>query len=198
LLLLCYIIWRVRRDNRLLTEKNRRLFEQIEQREQAKQEQQRYWQAQPEESLTPEQQLYRRLCTLMTEQQPYTDEHLNRDSLARLLNTNAKYVEQAILLPLSASNPVSPAAPPLPASSEIPTACRVASIAKLPDKNSNIPDLRHIFPPVRRLFHWFFVILHQICEIVQFINKKQKSYEKNYIICSCMLRAGMRIYVHFV
>ena len=96
LILLGYIIWRVRRDNRLLTEKNRRLYEQIEQREQAKQEQQRYWQAQPEASLTSEQQLYRRLCTMMTEQQPYTDEHLNRDSLARLLNTNAKYVEQAI------------------------------------------------------------------------------------------------------
>lgn len=96
LLLSDYSIWRVRRDNRLLTEKNRRLYEQIEQREQAKQEQQRYWLAQPELSLTSEQQLYRRLCTLMTEQQPYTDENLNRDSLARLLNTNAKYVEQAI------------------------------------------------------------------------------------------------------
>jgi len=96
LLLSGYIIWRVRRDNSLLTEKNRRLYEQIEQREQAKDDEQRYWQAQPEQSLTSEQQLYRRLCTLMTEQQPYTDEHLNRDSLARLLNTNAKYVEQAI------------------------------------------------------------------------------------------------------
>lgn len=96
LLLSGYIIWRVRRDNRLLTEKNRRLYEQIEQREQAKEMQQRYWQSQPEQSLTPERQLYCRLCTLMTEQQPYTDEHLNRDSLARLLNTNAKYVEQAI------------------------------------------------------------------------------------------------------
>lgn len=96
LLLSGYSIWRVRRVNRLLTEKNRRLYEQIEQREQAKQEQQRYWLAQPELSLTSEQQLYRRLCTLMTEQQPYTDENLNRDSLARLLNTNAKYVEQAI------------------------------------------------------------------------------------------------------
>ena len=96
LLLSGYIIWRVRRDNRLLTEKNRRLYEQIAQREQAKVDEQRYWQAQPEQSLTSEQQLYRRLCTLMTEQQPYTDENLNRDSLARLLNTNAKYVEQAI------------------------------------------------------------------------------------------------------
>ena len=96
LLLSGYIIWRVRRDNRLLTEKNRRLYEQMVQRERAKEDEQRYWQAQPEQSLTSEQQLYRRLCTLMSEQQPYTDEHLNRDSLARLLNTNAKYVEQAI------------------------------------------------------------------------------------------------------
>ena len=96
LLLSGYIIWRVRRDNRLLTEKNRLLYEQIEQREQAKEEEQRYWQAQPEQSLTFEQQLYRRLCILMTEQHPYTDENLNRDSLARLLNTNAKYVEHAI------------------------------------------------------------------------------------------------------
>ena len=96
LMLSVYIIWRVRRDNRLLTEKNRRLYEQIEQLEQAKEDEQRYWQAQPEESLTAEQQLYRRLCVLMSEQQPYTDEHLNRDSLAGLLNTNAKYVVQAI------------------------------------------------------------------------------------------------------
>ena len=96
LMLSGYIIWRVRRDNRLLTEKNRRLYEQIEQLEQAKEDEQRYWQAQPEESLTAEQQLYRRLCVLMSEQQPYTDEHLNRDSLAGLLNTNAKYVVQAI------------------------------------------------------------------------------------------------------
>ncbi len=96
LMLSGYIIWRVRRDNRLLTEKNRLLYEQIEQRKQAKENEQRYWQAQPEQSPTSEQQLYRRLCTLMTEQQPYTDEHLNRDALAWLLNTNAKYVELAI------------------------------------------------------------------------------------------------------
>ena len=96
LLLSGYIIWRARRDNRLLTEKNRLLYEQIEQREQAKEDEHRYWQDQPEQSLTSEQQLYRRLCMLMSEQQPYTDENLNRDSLARLLNTNAKYVVQAI------------------------------------------------------------------------------------------------------
>ena len=96
LLLLCYIIWRVRRDNRLLAEKNSRLYDQIAQREKNEAEEQRFLQAQPEEDLTSEQLLYRRLCTLMTEQQPYTDENLNRDALARLLNTNATYVVQAI------------------------------------------------------------------------------------------------------
>ena len=96
MILLTYIIWRVRRDNRLLAEKNHRLYKQIEQREQAAAEEQRHLQAQPEEVLSSEQQLFRRLCTLMTEQQPYTDENLNRDTLARLLNTNATYVAQAI------------------------------------------------------------------------------------------------------
>ena len=96
LLLAVYIIWRIHRYNRLLTEKNRSLYEQIQQREQAKAEEQRQLQAQPEESLTTEQQLYRRLCTLMAEQQPYTEETLNRDTLAQLLGTNAKYVVQAI------------------------------------------------------------------------------------------------------
>ena len=91
-----YIIWRVRRDNRLLTEKNHSLYEQIQQRAQAEAEEQRQLQEMPEESLTSEQQLYRRLCTLMTDQQPYTDENLNRDTLAQLLGTNAKYVVQAI------------------------------------------------------------------------------------------------------
>lgn len=96
LLLAIYIIWRIHRYNRLLTEKNRSLYEQIQQREQAKAEEQRQLQAQPEESLTAEQQLYRRLCTLMAEQKPYTEETLNRDTLAQLLGTNAKYVVQAI------------------------------------------------------------------------------------------------------
>lgn len=96
LILSGYIIWRILRYNRLLAEKNRSLYEQIQQREQVEAEEQRQLQAQPEESLTTEQQLYRRLCVLMTEQQPYTEENLNRDTLAQLLGTNAKYVVQAI------------------------------------------------------------------------------------------------------
>ena len=96
LLMAICIIWRIHRYNRLLAEKNRSLYEQIQQREQAEAEEHRQLQAQPEESLTAEQQLYRRLCTLMDEQKPYTDENLNRDTLAQLLGTNAKYVVQTI------------------------------------------------------------------------------------------------------
>ena len=68
----------------------------IEQRRQEQQQEMELLQAAPEEQLTTEQQLFRRLCTLMDEQQPYTDETLNRDMLASLLGTNVKYVEQAI------------------------------------------------------------------------------------------------------
>lgn len=96
LLMAFYVIWRIRRYNRLLAEKNRSLYEKMQQREQAEAEERRQLQAQPEESLTAERQLFRRMCTLMTEMQPYTDESLNRDALAQLLGTNSKYVVQAI------------------------------------------------------------------------------------------------------
>ena len=96
ILLIAYLLWRSYKYNKVLTEKNRMLYEDIQQREQAEAEEQRQLQAQPEASLTAEQQLFRRLCTLMDEQQPYTDENLNRDTLASLLGTNEKYVVQAI------------------------------------------------------------------------------------------------------
>ena len=95
-LLIAYLLWRSYKYNKVLTEKNRKLYEEIEQRRQEQQQEMELMQAAPEEQLTTEQQLFRRLCTLMDEQQPYTDETLNRDTLAQLLGTNGKYVEQAI------------------------------------------------------------------------------------------------------
>ena len=95
-LLIAYLLWRTYQYNKVLTAKNRKFYEEIEQRRQEEQQEMAQLQAAPEEQLTTEQQLYRRLCLLMEEQQPYTDETLNRDSLARLLGTNAKYLEQAI------------------------------------------------------------------------------------------------------
>ena len=95
-LLIAYLLWRSYKYNKVLTEKNRKLYEEIEQRRQEQQQEMELLQSAPEEQLTTEQQLFRRLCTLMDEQQPYTDETLNRDTLAQMAGTNEKYVEQAI------------------------------------------------------------------------------------------------------
>lgn len=95
-LLVGYLLLRAYQYNKVLTAKNRSLYEQIQKREQAEADEREQLQAQPEENLTTDQQLYRRLCALMDEQQAYTQETLNRDGLAHLLGSNAKYVEQAI------------------------------------------------------------------------------------------------------
>ena len=95
-LLISYQLWRSHRNNRILMSKNRKLYAEIEQRRQEQQQEMEELQAAPEEGLTTEQQLYRRLCALMEEKQLYTDESMNRDTLASLVGTNAKYVEQAI------------------------------------------------------------------------------------------------------
>ena len=96
ILLIAYLLWRSYKYNKVLTEKNRKLYEEIEQRRMEQQQDLEQLQAAPKEQLTAEQQLYRRLCTLMDEQKLYTDAELNRNMLAQLLGTNAKYVEQAI------------------------------------------------------------------------------------------------------
>ena len=96
LLMAIYIIWRVHRYNRRLAEKNRSLYEQIQQRQQAEAEEQRQLQAQPEEELTQNQQLYRRLCELVKNPDVYTDADTNHETLARLLGTNYQYVYAAL------------------------------------------------------------------------------------------------------
>ena len=96
LLMAIYIIWRVNRYNRRLAEKNRSLYEQIQQRRQAEAEEQRQLQAQPEEKLTQNQQLYRRLCELVKNPDVYTDADTNHETLARLLGTNYQYVYAAL------------------------------------------------------------------------------------------------------
>ena len=96
IVLLSYLWYRTYRHNKKLKEKNRSLYDQIEQREQEAKEKLTSLQEQPVYALSTEQQLYRRLCALMEEKQPYTDENLNRDTLAQMLGTNAKYIVQAI------------------------------------------------------------------------------------------------------
>ena len=96
LLMAVYIIWRVNRYNRRLAEKNRSLYEQIQQRQQAEAEEERQLQAQPEEKLTQNQLLYRRLCELVKNPDVYTDADTNHETLARLLGTNYQYVYAAL------------------------------------------------------------------------------------------------------
>ena len=96
ILLIVFLLWRAFRYNKVLTEKNQRLYEQIQQREEEEARQMQQLQTEPEERLTSSQQLFRRLCKLMDDEKPYTDDTLNRETLARMLSTNYKYVEQAI------------------------------------------------------------------------------------------------------
>ncbi|MBR4643933.1 MAG: AraC family transcriptional regulator [Bacteroidaceae bacterium] len=96
LLLIVWQLWRSHIYNKVLLAKNRHLLAEIEKQEQKELQAIEQLNAEPEEALTTGQQFYRRLCTIMSEQRPYTNEALNRDTLAQLLGTNAKYVEQAI------------------------------------------------------------------------------------------------------
>ena len=97
ILLIGYLFWRTRKYNKELLEKNRRLLADIEQREQEQQQAMEQLKAQPEESLTAEQQLYRRICDLMDgPDHIYTDTNLDRNRLAQLLGTNEHYVTDAI------------------------------------------------------------------------------------------------------
>ena len=95
-MLLAYMFCRAARYNKIITEKNRRLLAEIEQREQEQQQAIEQLEAAPEADLTAEQQLYRRLCELMKQPDVFTDPGLDRSRLAQLLGTNEHYVTDAI------------------------------------------------------------------------------------------------------
>ena len=96
LLMTIYIIRRISSYNRRLAEKNYSLYEQMQQRQQAEVEEQRQLEALPEEKLTQNQKLYRRLCELVKNPDVYTDSDTNHETLARLLGTNYQYVYAAL------------------------------------------------------------------------------------------------------
>jgi len=89
-------LWRITLAHRRLMEKNRQLFDTVQQLMREADERQEALSRQPEETLSPSQQLYNRICQLMREKQPYTDSDLNRDSLAQMLATNYNAVAAAI------------------------------------------------------------------------------------------------------
>ena len=96
-LLIVYFLWRFHQRNKALLEKNRRLLAEMEQREQEQQQSIEQLKAEPQENLTSEQQLFRRICDLMeTSDHIYTEADLDRSRLAQLLGTNEHYVSDAI------------------------------------------------------------------------------------------------------
>ena len=96
-LLLFYVFWRTVQFNRKLFDKNRRLLNEIEQREREHLQAVEKLEAAPETDLTAEQQLYRRLCQLLdSSDRIYTDAELDRSRLAQLIGTNEHYVSDAI------------------------------------------------------------------------------------------------------
>ena len=97
ILLIGVLFLRARKYNKVLLEKNRRLLADIEQREQEQQQTIEQLKAEPEENLTANQQLFRRICDLMDgPDHIYTDIDLDRNRLAQLLGTNEHYVTDAI------------------------------------------------------------------------------------------------------
>ena len=87
---------RLHRYNLLLTEKNRRLYRQIKEREQAGDEERKKMEQHATETLTQNQQLYKRLCLIMEDPAVYTDPDANHETLARLLGTNRTYLGEAL------------------------------------------------------------------------------------------------------
>lgn len=97
ILLVAYLLWRSYKYNKVLTEKNRRLLAEIEQREREEQQAIVQLKAEPQEKLTANQQLFCRICDLMdSSDHIYTDPDLDRSRLAQLLGTNEHYVTDAI------------------------------------------------------------------------------------------------------
>lgn len=89
-------LWRITLAKQRLHEKNRQLFETVQQM--IKREEYRLLELseQPADSLSATQLLYNRICKLMREKQLYTDSDLNRESLANELGTNYNVVAAAI------------------------------------------------------------------------------------------------------
>ena len=94
ILLILWLLWRSFVYNKTLTAKNRELFAEVQQREQAETEERASRLCR--DDLSPTQQLYLRICQLMDDEKPFTNPELSREELARQLGTNYKYVADAI------------------------------------------------------------------------------------------------------
>lgn len=94
LLLLVVIVFVVYYNR--LRKKNQSLYEQINSNLRNVGSSAKVLQMIPEEELSREMQMFRRISCLMDEEKPYRDTTFNRTVLAKLLGTNEKYVADAV------------------------------------------------------------------------------------------------------
>ena len=89
-------LWRLAIAHRRVLNKNRELYDMIVREQRREEREIEQLEQQPEQERTPAQQLFIRIVELMDKEKPYTDAELNRDSLAAMLATNHRYVDDAI------------------------------------------------------------------------------------------------------
>lgn len=76
--------------------KNRSLYEQISSNLRSQSNSTEALRATPEDMLSREMRLFRRIAVLMDEEHPFTDASFNRSSLSKAMGTNDKYVADAV------------------------------------------------------------------------------------------------------
>lgn len=92
-----FALWRIVLAQRRLHQKNRTLFDTVQQMLKKEEDtREKALAGQSFETLTASQQLYRKTCDLMRDKQPYTESTLNREALAQMLGTNYNLVADAI------------------------------------------------------------------------------------------------------
>lgn len=95
-IVILFALWRLALAHRRVLIKNRELYDMIVREQRREESDIQRLENQPEQERTPGEQLYLRIVELMNKEKPYTDTDLNRDSLAAMLATNHRYIDDAI------------------------------------------------------------------------------------------------------
>ena len=96
MLVILVALWRMTIAHRRMLIKNRELYDLIQREQQREVRDIQRIARQPEQQRTMGEQLFLRLTELMRKQQSYTDADLNRETLATMLGTNHRYIDEAI------------------------------------------------------------------------------------------------------
>ena len=96
MLIILIALWRLAIAHRRVLVKNRELLDMVQREQQREVRDIQRIAQQPEQQRTPNEQLFLRLTELMRKQQSYTDADLNRETLATMLATNHRYIDEAI------------------------------------------------------------------------------------------------------